>query len=1032
MRRNVRGWLVLLACGALVAGLDGCSDGDDPTTDAGLKKDGLVQKDSGPDQNVAKPDMKKDGTTSKPDMKTDGTTSKPDQTVTKPDQTVAKPDMKTDGPVADMTPDTTVTPPAAEKVIYSVNSSSSAFTLNEVMTDATGQKKIAGFVPNFSLEAMQQTAPATTSYYPTDLVIGGSVRSKIGSEYFIQLQGKLGRMARYWDSTSTVSGYAVIQPSGKIVLPDSSTTNKDGYPYYFGISADGKVAAAAKEGKKLVLLKLDGVAFSGGKMFKDITPSTLGSSTIYDDSVIILKKNLYFVTDDGSSKRSLWTAPADGSKTAIKVPLPTTGGSASTTVYYHPVVNRDRTHVAWLIGSSTTKEDVMVIKDGGTAVNASKKALNLYSPGTGFMDSNNLRIALSKTGKYVTFGTTSSSGDNGTDKSKFRIAATDGTGTPVDVSNGTNFVRSSSSTTNVDTYGSFFWKGDDDLLFWAGTSSNSNDLFHYKVSTKALANLTKTGSATKAPWDGGKWEVDGGWVSQNGAYLYMVAGLSSGTKTSNIIGVNLTTFAKTDITTGLYIDGESNLNYDMETAPGSANVWFVASTSGATTSVEDVYVFNQNTGAKAVNLTKHSSTMRCRCPACWWRPTASTCRTSRAARASSSCSTSPPRAERPGRSTARPATCRTVTSGPRPATAWSTAWAAAPAARTCTTPPPAVPPRPSTRPAGTSPCSAVGSKPLLIVAFSALCAVGGGCGPTARAAQTGPSKTRPAAEAATDYRDRIYSYADDLSALEDIYQATHELTIYVQAIRNSQEPKTLMCPHFIDAVETGLDRLTHMIPKLWREEELETIHPQKRLARLLGKVGNRVCALERKQAGAPLLGPSDKADRLKRALDLDMRAREEELGKNWKRAQKNRLAAGALRQALTGRARLLGTPAGRGLSTRVQRCRAAMDRAARAQAMAEAPDRRRWSELLRLHQGCVRIYTAAIKDMERGLLTDAELLTAWMKAHDQLNKELDGLEKPGDELIDWNILNLKTQLITNIYEVYLLYVSAREGLFYAS
>jgi hypothetical protein len=219
------------------------------------------------------------------------------------------------------------------------------------------------------------------------------------------------------------------------------------------------------------------------------------------------------------------------------------------------------------------------------------------------MDSLSPRVALSETGQYVVFATTSTA--TNPNSSKAWVALADGTGTAIELSNSANFVRTP-STSDVDQYGSFFWADDSNLLFWAGTSSTKLDLFHYNVGTGALNNLTLTGTKSAAPWDGGNWEVDGGWVAPNGGFIYYIAGT---TTAMGIKSVDLSTFAFTDITIGLDIDSESALGENMEGLQGSQWIWFIAEKVGATVTVEDLYVFNQNTGTSTslANLTNHTS-----------------------------------------------------------------------------------------------------------------------------------------------------------------------------------------------------------------------------------------------------------------------------------------------------------------------------------------------------------------------------------------------------------------------------------------
>ena len=516
---------------------------------------------------------------------------------------------QTDGPVG--TDGTT--PSKAEKVVYSVRSASSAsstHTLYEVMTDGTGQKVYAGILPKIGLESLQVTGLGFRDAYPTDLTPSSTSRFYISNEYYLQLPGSQGRLAKYYESTNKVAGYAQVTPKGKVNLFGMGLSGASaGVSYYVAISKDGKLGAFVQDQKKVFLMKLDGTFWTGTTAVKDVTPGGFTGYEFMDDSLNIIGGTLYFVANDGTSSsattRSLWQVPTDASKVASKVTLPMVGGAAATTIYYIAASNADQTHTAWLIGSTTSKEDVMVLKEGGTPVNVSKLADNLQSPSTSFQDTLNQKLALSPKGTYVAYGTTSGASAN---KSSVWVAKADGTGTPVMINSSTNFDGT------VDNFGGHYWADEDNLLFMAGDTDVKVDLYHYKVSTKALVNLTKTSTATAAPWKGGKLESDAGWVSPNGKYIYYVIGepaLTTG-KYSSLLKVDLTTFAATWISKTLFIDIENTTNagHDMETAAGSDNVFFVASTPGGTVQLEDLYVFNQSTGSTAslTNLTKHTGT----------------------------------------------------------------------------------------------------------------------------------------------------------------------------------------------------------------------------------------------------------------------------------------------------------------------------------------------------------------------------------------------------------------------------------------
>ncbi len=564
--------LVPVLAWAAVALSPACSDDDSSLP----KFDGWFKKDRGPDRTTPR------------EGGTDGPAA--DLSLVEAGADLAKPDLaKPDGTV-------TATP---EKVIFSANGSSGKYTLYEMMTDGSGYKALPGFLSNFKLTSLNVANHGQLNYYPTDLDRKRTSRFYRSGIYWLELPNKMGRLAR-WDSGSSTQGYSLVSPAGKVTALDYGAGSSNGYSSSIAISSDGKLAAAVKEEKKLVLIKLDGSSWPGGlSPVKDVTPAGFKDDVIYDESLTMTKSNLYFVTNNSASSiRSLYMVPQDANKAAAKVALPKVGKAVAATVGTRSYITPDRMHSAWLVGSSTTEEDVVVIKDGAAAVNVSKLGDNLYAVNNGLFDGLYPLLALSPGGKQVAYGSISGSNAG----RKFWVTKADGSGLAARIDSSSNFSSS------VDNYGGFFFATDDDLLFWAGPSSTEVDLFHYKVSTKALSNLTKSGAATKAPWSGGKLECDGGWISPNGKYLYLLAGdPSASSKWMDIMVLDLGAFTLKSITNKLYIDSESNAHLELETVPGSKYVWFAAYKTGGSVNIEDVYVFDQESGdpKTLTNLTKH-------------------------------------------------------------------------------------------------------------------------------------------------------------------------------------------------------------------------------------------------------------------------------------------------------------------------------------------------------------------------------------------------------------------------------------------
>ncbi len=590
-------------------GLWACSD-DDTSADSGITKDigaaDMANKD-GSKPDVIKPDtVAKDGPkadSSKPDSATkDGPakdTGKPDTALAmdtgKPDTALAmdtgKPDTiaakDTGKPDMTITKDTSLPPDAAvgaEMVAYTMGSD----TFYQVSLTG-GPKAVPGVTTGFSKVVCDINHNGNLTSYPMNMTLNRPQRRNGGNESWIELPNKLGRLVRW--KTNKEFGWTLQRLNGSIPMEVKGPRSGLNYSQWVSLSDDGKLLALVMDTKKVKLVRLDNTYWPGTTSFiRDVTPA--GSHIWADDeSLTMLKNTLYFVTRDAYTPvtaTSLWSVPLTGNAKSAKVALPKVGGAAATSIYNRAVINNTRTHAAWLISTSTTKEDVMVVKDGGTPVNASKVAADIIAPNTTyFMDGLNPKIALTPGGGHVVFTTTTG---GYTPKIGVMVAKADGTGTALQINSATDFHSV------VDTYGAFFFPDNDNLLFAAGVEPKKTGLFRYKLSTKALSWVSNT-APPKKPWLGDGFEFDAGWVSPNGKYLYLLA--DHGGKTSNIMALDLSTFAKKDITTGLLINSETGADSGFVTLPGSSKVWFLAQKGY----VADFYVFDQNTASTPLKLT---------------------------------------------------------------------------------------------------------------------------------------------------------------------------------------------------------------------------------------------------------------------------------------------------------------------------------------------------------------------------------------------------------------------------------------------
>ncbi len=136
------------------------------------------------------------------------------------------------------------------------------------------------------------------------------------------------------------------------------------------------------------------------------------------------------------------------------------------------------------------------------------------------------------------------------------------------------------------------WITDGDLVFWAGRDSAGMDMYHYRVSTDALSNLTRTGGGTAPPFGGsGKAFPVGGWWGPDRTFMYFLQG-SQGAR--DVRALDTRTFTVKEITRGVTANPES-----VQAAPRGDRVFFAARGS---TGSERLYMLNHRAGTPAVRL----------------------------------------------------------------------------------------------------------------------------------------------------------------------------------------------------------------------------------------------------------------------------------------------------------------------------------------------------------------------------------------------------------------------------------------------
>jgi hypothetical protein len=571
--QNMRSSLLLisaLGCGALLAA--GCSDdGDGGKLDKGV-----------------------------PDAAADQMTAD-----TNPNADAVTPDT---GPVTDAGP-------SSGKVMYLTGSSSSNLTLYAINSNGTGKTAVAGFPAQVSVEVMDlRGIPAEFSQVNRHRPVN-MYRNLSDLRRHVALPGTLGDLYYLVDKTTPTGGrgFWVVKPDGTISkLAYEPGETSASYGFYVYMNEKGTMFAATKSSEYRAphLIKTDGTTFSGGKTICDISS---GSSAPWFFHMSFADSHFYLTAGSktaGSWKcqSCLYRAPLDCSAKYAEVKFPNIGTAGmGDIVWQYFTRSKDGKKLAAVAKAKNAASDVFIIDDAtGALTNVSNSPGTYYYAGgiggqfimhysaagigTGMIGT---MLDLSPTGKYVTY--VRKYGNPPTTIDELYIRDTAASSPAAHLTGATNFADAVGVTRSPT------WISDDDLLFWAGVTESTMDMYHYKVSTAALVNLTKTGGTTK-PFAGGKIKPHGGWYSPNGKYLYYLEYGASGTSgtLSDIKAIDLTTLAIKEISKGLYVHYKPKT---IEAAPTGSRVFFYAETGGDAGDDPNVYYFDQNTASTPVKLT---------------------------------------------------------------------------------------------------------------------------------------------------------------------------------------------------------------------------------------------------------------------------------------------------------------------------------------------------------------------------------------------------------------------------------------------
>ncbi len=286
----------------------------------------------------------------------------------------------------------------------------------------------------------------------------------------------------------------------------------------------------------------------------------------------------------------LYRAPLDCSAKAAKVTLPKVAGSDAT--WMSGILHRNETGdtIALVAGASSSGE-VMVVDDATGKVATISDAPGKYPDPGNLYAYQDTYLDISPKGTNIAYLKYKSS----TSSLSLYVRPVNKSKSAVLVSTTARFASDYKSLGGVQ------FINEDDLVFWAGTSSYTQDMFMVKVSTGQLTQITKTGGTTQ-PYSGSPSQptlyARGGWISPNGQYLFFLQCYNvSMAAICNIRAVQRATGTVKDITTNMQVYYSSNL----EAAATGGKVFF-SGRSPLTTS-DNLYVFDQNSASAPQQLT---------------------------------------------------------------------------------------------------------------------------------------------------------------------------------------------------------------------------------------------------------------------------------------------------------------------------------------------------------------------------------------------------------------------------------------------
>lgn len=366
-------------------------------------------------------------------------------------------------------------PPLSYKIVYGSGGTKGLAQLASIDDDGSNYQAVP-LLGDLLLEPL-----AALPGHPGEMshAVGAVTILRAGSRY-VRLPQQLGYVLRLKASASTQPTLYSIWSDGAINALAAGTlaADFDKITLYPDINAFSSMwMATVKGGNTPLLVRTNGMTWSGSSSpVKDISIPGWSVSAVCPESFVFNFASLYFV---GQEKTSA---------TMKLYRYDITGGAAASGLVALPDLNGKPTTIASCQGFADRYHETLAFLTQNNAGETAILALPLRSAPKHFAVLPQLRspISLSPSGlrAFVTTGTTGNI--------KGHIAELSGTTTAL--STAANF------TSAVTQMHALYWVDDDNLLLTAG-ADQALDVFRYQVSTAQLSNLTRSGTASAAPWD---------------------------------------------------------------------------------------------------------------------------------------------------------------------------------------------------------------------------------------------------------------------------------------------------------------------------------------------------------------------------------------------------------------------------------------------------------------------------------------------------------------------------------------------------